>query len=243
MVSPSILQVRSPVRALQRRPGNFGPLTQRSQRRRDEGSDLRNIAQTALTSTTAVRVRSPRVVAFYNRGGDSRTVPHGDTTGTGRSARTHRPSPQPAAIWIPRLQKSSLSPAIRAALVAFLQSLTDDRVRCHAAPFDNPELKISNASRRDVDADERGRHDRSDRRTTSRLPRSARKASARSARRSPMLASSPAAGDDERLERVIERQTRIARSCNANARSGSSPAWLFFCPAHGVDVGLDADQN
>jgi len=36
--------------------------------------------------------------------------------------------------------------ADQADIVAFLRSLTDDRVRCHAAPFDHPELTVSNGN-------------------------------------------------------------------------------------------------
>src|SRR6185369_15323272 len=61
-----------------------------------------------------------QVVEFYVRGGDF-------TDGNvGRSLR-------------PR----NLSAGDRAALVAFMNSLTDDRVRFERAPFDHPELCVS----------------------------------------------------------------------------------------------------
>jgi cytochrome c peroxidase len=126
-------------------PGNFGPLTQRVA---VDGAmkvpGLRNIAQTAPYFHNGGQGTLAQVVAFYNRGGDSRTVPGGDTTGTGPLGED-TPSFTPTGSNLdPKIKKRSLSASDQAALVAFLQSLTDDRVRCHAAPFDNPELKISN---------------------------------------------------------------------------------------------------
>jgi cytochrome c peroxidase len=60
-----------------------------------------------------------QVVDFYSRGGD---FPAG---GTG-----------------PGIRRLNLSPDDRAALTAFLKSLTDDRVRFERAPFDHPELCV-----------------------------------------------------------------------------------------------------
>jgi hypothetical protein len=60
------------------------------------------------------------VVDFYSRAGD---FPGGGNIGRG-------------------VRRFSLSPDDRAALVAFLKSLTDDRVRFERAPFDHPELCV-----------------------------------------------------------------------------------------------------
>jgi cytochrome c peroxidase len=126
-------------------PGDFGPLTQRVA---VDGAmkvpSLRNIAQTAPYFHNGGEGTLAQVIEFYNRGGDSRTVPGGDTTGTGPLGED-TPSFTPTGSNLdPKMKKRSLSASDQAALVAFLQSLTDDRVRCHAAPFDNPELKLSN---------------------------------------------------------------------------------------------------
>ncbi len=91
------------------------------------------------------------VVVFYDRGGDRQVFKNGtDSTGTG-DLPIHSASGKP--------DKSNLDPDIgtlsspngglgltkveRAALVAFVRSLTDDRVACHSGPFDRPELPIS----------------------------------------------------------------------------------------------------
>jgi hypothetical protein len=44
----------------------------------------------------------------------------------------------------PDVQPLGLTPEQKADLVAFLKGLTDDRVRCHKAPFDHPELFVTN---------------------------------------------------------------------------------------------------
>lgn len=83
------------------------------------------------------------VVEFYNRGGDRRgDARRGDTTGFGG-------------------EKSNLDADITRLgltdreiddMVAFMLALTDDRVACHAAPFDHPELPLTEGSSvRDVD--------------------------------------------------------------------------------------------
>ncbi len=63
-----------------------------------------------------------QVVDFYSRGGDF-------PVGGGNGGQTIRPL--------------NLSPSDRAALAAFLLSLSDDRVRFEQAPFDHPELCVS----------------------------------------------------------------------------------------------------
>ena len=67
------------------------------------------------------------VVEFYTRGGDFRlqNQDNVDVLIGGIPALQHNPTGQ-------------------AALVAFLQSMTDDRVRNQAAPFDHPEILIPN---------------------------------------------------------------------------------------------------
>ena len=46
----------------------------------------------------------------------------------------------------PDIDSLNLSDEEIDALVAFLKTLTDERVRCHAAPFDHPELIVTNGA-------------------------------------------------------------------------------------------------
>jgi hypothetical protein len=62
-----------------------------------------------------------QVVAFYNRGGDFREWGHNEM-----------------------VRPLKLTADEQAALVAFLKALTDDRVRYDRAPFDHPQLFITN---------------------------------------------------------------------------------------------------
>ena len=73
------------------------------------------------------------VVAFYDRGGDRRGPDGNDTTGFGPNGTNLDADIQPLF----------LSAQERAALVAFLRSLTDERVRQEMAPFDHPSLLIT----------------------------------------------------------------------------------------------------
>ena len=94
------------------------------------------------------------VVAFYNRGGNVRSAPGGDTSGTG-------PLGQGGAGGSnldPDVTQLGLTPAEEDALVAFLLSLTDDRVACLKAPFDGPELILVNGHQA-ADANRNGEAD------------------------------------------------------------------------------------
>jgi cytochrome c peroxidase len=80
-----------------------------------------------------------QVVDFYNRGGNVRRTANGDTSGYG-SNKTNYDSEVVAL---------GLSDTEKAALVAFLKSLTDERVRYEKAPFDHPSLKVPNGHKGD----------------------------------------------------------------------------------------------
>src|SRR3954465_779848 len=80
-----------------------------------------------------------QVVDFYNRGGNSRRTSSGDTTGFGKNSSNLDSD----------VMALGLSDADKAALVAFLKSLTDDRVRWERAPFDHPSLKVPNGHKGD----------------------------------------------------------------------------------------------
>ena len=78
------------------------------------------------------------VVEFYNRGGNRRLIPTGgDTTGLAGGSDSNLDQDI-----FPLL----LGKVDRDAIVAFLKSLTDERVRWEKAPFDHPALKVPNGS-------------------------------------------------------------------------------------------------
>jgi len=99
---------------------------------------LRNVELTGPYFHNGGYATLDSVVEFYNRGGNRRRLPTGgDTTG------------------LPGVNDSNLAQDIfplllgkveRDAIVAFLKSLTDERVRWEMAPFDHPSLKVPNGS-------------------------------------------------------------------------------------------------
>lgn len=84
-----------------------------------------------------------QLVAFYNRGGDRRLVNDNsgrlDTSGLGAS-----PS-NLSALLVPL----NLSPTQQSEIVAFLKTLTDERVRCEKAPFDHPSIRVPHGAKGD----------------------------------------------------------------------------------------------
>ncbi|MEW6493025.1 MAG: cytochrome c peroxidase [Cyanobacteriota bacterium] len=82
---------------------------------------LRNIELTAPYMHNGGMLTLEQVVEFYNRGAGDDSAPNA-----------------------PRLPVLNLSQENKAALVAFMKSLTDERVRYDKAPFDHPELLIPN---------------------------------------------------------------------------------------------------
>jgi cytochrome c peroxidase len=93
---------------------------------------LRNIELTGPYFHTGGYATLEQVVQFYSRGGNVRTTMAGDTSGYG-------PNGSNLDAEIHRLD---LSAGEQAALVAFLKSLTDERVRWEKAPFDHPSLLV-----------------------------------------------------------------------------------------------------
>ncbi|OAN17949.1 hypothetical protein A3K86_03255 [Photobacterium jeanii] len=111
-------------------------------------SILRNVALTAPYFHNGGYATLEQVVEFYNRGGNHSGSDTDNSTGFGPN-------------------KANLDPDIRAldlteyeqqALVAFMKSLTDERVRCDQAPFDHPSLTF-HAGHYDADSDGDGRAD------------------------------------------------------------------------------------
>ena len=116
---------------------------------------LRNVALTAPYFHNGGEATLRGVVEFYNRGGNRRDLAGGDTTGTGPKGRTTPIVPNMGGSNLaPDITELGLTNAEVNALVAFMKALTDQRVACHAAPFDHPELIVPNGH---VAALERGR--------------------------------------------------------------------------------------
>jgi cytochrome c peroxidase len=128
-------------------PDDFGPLTQRVA---VDGAfkmpTLRNVGLTPPYFHNGGQGTLAQVVQFYSRGGDRRSVSNGDTSGSGSIGEDPLTAPASGSNVHPEIFKRNLTPQQRSDLVAFLKSLTDDRVRCHAAPFDHPELTVSNGA-------------------------------------------------------------------------------------------------
>src|SRR5882724_2771581 len=82
---------------------------------------LRNIELTAPFFVDGGQGTLSQLVDFYSRAGDF-----------------------PSADVDPNLQRAGFSPTEKSAVVAFLKSLTDERVRSHSAPFDHPSLVLPN---------------------------------------------------------------------------------------------------
>jgi cytochrome c peroxidase len=97
---------------------------------------LRNVELTGPYFHNGGAATLEQVVQFYNRGGDGRGPESANTTGYG-------PNPTNRA---PAIQPLGLTAADQANLVAFLKSLTDERVRWERAPFDHPQLHIPNGA-------------------------------------------------------------------------------------------------
>lgn len=85
---------------------------------------LRNVALTAPYFHNGGHATLKQVVEFYNRGGDFEDAPNKD----------------------PDIVPLHLDASDVNALVAFLESLTDERVRHRRAPFDHPELIVPNGA-------------------------------------------------------------------------------------------------
>lgn len=100
---------------------------------------LRNIELTGPYMHNGGMATLEQVIAFYNRGGDRRGPNGNDTTGHGIN-RSNLDAD---------ITTLGLSDQEQANLVAFMKSLTDDRVRCEKAPFDHPALTILDGHRGD----------------------------------------------------------------------------------------------
>jgi cytochrome c peroxidase len=93
---------------------------------------LRNIALTAPYFHNGGELTLPQVVAFYNRGGDfyENNIDNVDIG----------------------IRPLGLTEEQKTSLVAFMESLTDERVRYERAPFDHPQLFVTNGHPGDQNA-------------------------------------------------------------------------------------------
>ena len=128
---------------------------------------LRNVALTPPYFHYGGYSNLEQVVEFYARGGSRRDLPGGDDSGTGPTgdggateAGTHPSGAFGTNAFIGRLQLDidlfqdrdgniiSDGPKTQEdgikAIAAFMRTMTDERVRCDAAPFDHPSLKVPN---------------------------------------------------------------------------------------------------
>ena len=100
---------------------------------------LRNVELTGPYFHNGGYATLEQVVDFYNRGGNVRRTDTGDTTAYGKNTSNFDSDVMPMG----------LSDAEKAALVAFLKTLTDERVRYEKAPFDHPSLRIPTGAKGD----------------------------------------------------------------------------------------------
>jgi cytochrome c peroxidase len=104
---------------------------------------LRNVALTPPYFHNGGESTLEGVIDFYNRGGNRRSVNGGDTSGTGPLGDGDTTGGMGSNL-DPDITTLGLSEDEQAALLAFLRSLTDQRVACMQAPFDGPELILVN---------------------------------------------------------------------------------------------------
>jgi hypothetical protein len=98
---------------------------------------LRNIEFTGPYFHNGGYATLESVVDFYNRGGNRQLTASGDTSGFGDGLGRYSNLDFD-------IMPLGLTDSQKAALVAFLKTLSDDRVKWEMAPFDHPSLKIAN---------------------------------------------------------------------------------------------------
>lgn len=125
--------------------GKCQPVTDPNHRDAVDGafkvSGLRNIELTGPYFHTGGFATLEQVVEFYNRGGNRRSTSRPCTVGTQRDTTGFDKN---CSNLDADIQSLGLTAVEQAALVAFLKTLTDDRVRNEKAPFDHPQLQIPN---------------------------------------------------------------------------------------------------
>jgi cytochrome c peroxidase len=101
---------------------------------------LRNVELTGPYFHNGGFATLEQVVDFYSRGGNVRSLPGSDTSGLAAHGSSNL---------APDIMRLGLTDIEKAALVAFLKTLTDDRVRYEKAPFDHPSLRIPHGAKGD----------------------------------------------------------------------------------------------
>jgi len=111
---------------------------------------LRNVGLTPPYFHHGGQATLEQVVEFYDRGGDRVALSGGaDSTGNlglpifSANGQADASNLDPNIGGKGKNDGLGLSASDRAALVEFLKELTDNRVACHAGPFDHPELPLS----------------------------------------------------------------------------------------------------
>lgn len=105
---------------------------------------LRNVELTGPYFHNGGTATLAQVVQFYDRGGDRLRVGDCDTTAFGEECSNLDPDIQPLGLGEITREIDGQVVTGEDALVRFLLSLTDDRVRWERAPFDHPELIVPN---------------------------------------------------------------------------------------------------
>ncbi len=105
--------------------------------------NLLNIALTPPYFHNGSAATLEQVVDFYDRGGNRRGNNGDDNSGTGKLGDKNPIDPSPKGSNLdPDITQLNLSSTEKSDLVAFLKTLTDERVRCDKAPFDHPSLSV-----------------------------------------------------------------------------------------------------
>ena len=116
--------------------------------------NLLNVGITAPYFHNGSAATLEQVVEFYNRGGNRRGEEGNDTSGTGPLGQQNALNPSPKGSNLdPDITSLDLSTREKSDLVAFLKTLTDERLRCDQAPFDHPELAVPVGHTGDSDSD------------------------------------------------------------------------------------------
>lgn len=112
---------------------------------------LRNVGLTPPYFHTGGYATLESVVEFYNRGGNRRghhqPSDANDTSGTGLLGKGDPVAEQREGSNLdPDITQLNLTDDEKSDLIAFLKSLTDERVACDKAPFDHPSLEVFHGS-------------------------------------------------------------------------------------------------
>lgn len=107
---------------------------------------LRNVELTGPYFHNGGQATLMQVVQFYDRGGDRVNVGDCDTTGFGEECSNLDPDIQPLGLDEIVRDIDGYEVTAAEALVEFLLTLTDERVRFQKAPFDHPALPVPNGS-------------------------------------------------------------------------------------------------